>query len=300
MTAKEKKIILTGLVKNGLRHLDRGLKGFESGELDFAATDAFFGIEILLKALVFETQWELIFDEPGDANLEKLKAGNCRTIGWEKAAKRLRNLIKKPLPKSCSQFEALQTHRNKLVHFFHPGLVNATEKVAVARDLSNAWAALLEVCALPQFELIFRDHHSDFRALNGRLLVINDYLDQQTANIRSLHAHPESLQECPACKRATFNGDCALCGYNEPTHRELTQGAEFIPHADCPKCGAIKTVMPSGDAGRCTSCGDVFECIGTCAYCGSSFASDPNSDPEAAVGSYYFGCDNCSGRIANS
>ena len=37
---------------------------------DFAVIDAFFGIEIVLKALVFDGQWDLIFSEPGHANLQ--------------------------------------------------------------------------------------------------------------------------------------------------------------------------------------------------------------------------------------
>ena len=124
MTSTEQKKILDGLITNGLRHLDRGLRGFESGDFDFAVIDAFFGIEIVLKALVFDGQWELTFAEPGHADLQKLKSGNCKTIGYDQAVARLTTLLKRTLPPSIVHLGKLQKHRNKLVHFYHPGLAN--------------------------------------------------------------------------------------------------------------------------------------------------------------------------------
>lgn len=291
--------ILNALISNSVRYLDRGLHGFQVGELGFAITDTFFGIEIILKALVFDGRWEFIFDEPGEADLARLKAGNCRTIGLEQAEKRLATLISKPLPRSCAHFKTLRNHRNKLVHFFHPGLVKDKEKVLIARDLANAWGALREIRALPQFESVFRDHSPAFFALDGRLLILDTYLAEEAIRIHGKHLNPEVFEKCPACKQRTLDQECALCGYNEPTHKELTQGAEPIAPADCPKCGAGEAVMPSGERSRCTECGHVFEGIATCEYCGTSFVSIPDGDTESDAGSFYYGCVNCTGRLGD-
>lgn len=302
MTPAEKKTIFDGLVANGLRHLDRGLSGFASGEYDFAVADACFGIEIVLKALVFNGQWEQIFDNPSAANAAKLKAGTAYTIGLDEALKRLAAQLGAPLPPSTAQFKNLQQHRNKLVHFFHPGLSSAAEKVHVARDLANSWGALRELCALASYTAALRDHAEKFRELGGRLLILDTYLDEQAVTIRSKHPHLDQLEECPACKRLTFDGDCGLCGYSEPSHRELTQGADFIEPADCPKCGAMESVVVSGEGARCNECGRTFDALSRCDYCGEPLAYEisrggSEDEPGDEVGSFYYGCQHCDGRL---
>lgn len=303
MTPADHKQILDGLITNGLRHLDRGLRGFESGDYDFAVIDAFFGIEIVLKALVFDGQWDLIFSEPGHANLQKLKAGTCKTIGYDQAVARLTTLLGRTLPPSIVHLEKLQKHRNKLVHFFHPGLANAGEKAQVAADLANAWAALRDLREHQSLSSVFTDHGAEFTALEGRLLVLDAYLNQRATAIRADHAHPDWLSECPACKRETFDGDCALCGYSEPSHRELTQGEEMIGPADCPKCGGFECVKVSGESARCTdaSCGAWFGAMHRCEYCFGFFVVEDESaviddEDHLGLGSYYYGCNNCEGR----
>lgn len=304
MTPAEKKTIFDGLVANGLRHLDRGLNGFASGEYDFAVADACFGIEIVLKALVFNGQWEQIFDNPSAANAAKLKAGTAYTIGLDEALKRLTAQLGAPLPPSTAQFKNLQQHRNKLVHFFHPGLISAAEKTQVARDLANSWGALRDVRVLAPLKASLHDHTERFREFDGRLLILDTYLDEQASTIRSRHSAPDRLEECPACKRLTFDGDCGLCGYTEPSHRELTQGADFIEPADCPKCGAIESVVVSGDGARCNECGETFDGVGRCEYCGEPLAyklnhigSDSEDEPGDESGSFYYGCQQCGGRF---
>jgi hypothetical protein len=302
MTPSEKKQILNGLITNGLRHLARGLRGFESGDYDFAVIDAFFGIEIVLKAVVFDGQWDLIFAEPRHASLQKLKDGTCKTIGYYQAVARLTNLLHRTLPPSIVHLEKLQKHRNKLVHFFHPSLATAGQKAQVATDLATAWAALRDLQEHQSMSSVFTEHGAAFTALEGRLLVLDEYLDQRATAIRADHSNPDSLSECPACKRETFDGDCALCGYSEPSHREITQGEEMIGPADCPKCGGFKCVKVSSDAARCTdaSCGAWFGAIHRCECCFGFFVVSEESvviDDEDHLGprSYYYGCNNCEG-----
>ena len=295
MTPGEHKQILDGLVTNGLRHLERGLACFETGDFKFAVTDAFFGIEIICKALIFDAKWEYIFVEPGEADVANLKRGNCRTIGLSQIEMRLRKLLAKPVPSSFSHFHSLAKHRNKVVHFFHPGLDDGSEKTNVARDLANAWSALRDLRLLDAYESVFYDHAHDLRSLDGKLLLLTGYLDQMAVNIRAAHPDPDSLEECPACKRSTFEGECLLCHYHEPSHRDMTKGAEYCPPADCPECGADEAVVHFGENGRCTECGETYAGIGICEYCGATFASHNNPDEDQ--GSFLTGCRNCDGQL---
>jgi hypothetical protein len=303
MSPVDHKRVFDGLIANGLRHLSRGLKGFESGDLDFAVTDAFFGIEIVLKALVFHRRWDFIFTDPESADAGKLMRGECRTIGRDAAIKRLRELGF-TLPKSVAHFTILENHRNKLVHYFHPDFGSEKQRRRIASELANAWGALRSLKDLAVFSDAIEPHATAFGELDGRLLVLDNYLDQQAANIKREHAHPDWLGECPACHRDTFDGDCSLCGYSEPSHREIKHGAEVIGPASCIKCGALDSVVVSGDAARCTvpDCGAWFGGIHRCEFCQEFFVVSDESEviddeDHIGVGSYQFGCENCDGNL---
>ncbi len=300
--AEDKKSIFDGLVGNGLRHLSRGLLGFEKDELDFAVTDAFFGIEIMLKALVFHGRWEWIFVDPAVGDAASLKRGDCRTIGRDEAVKRLRRLGY-ILPDTVRHFATLEQHRNKLVHYFHPDMRSDGRRRRIGAELANAWAALRNLRELPAFTEVLQSHSKAFGELDGRLLVLNRYLDDQATSIRREHSHPDLLTACPACGRETFESNCLLCGYHEPSHRELTQGAEAIGPADCPRCGATGSVVVSGDRARCTEaeCGASFGGIHRCEYCSGFFVVENeeevvDDEDHAGVGSFFAGCPNCDGR----
>jgi len=296
MNHSDKRQIIERLVRNSIRHLERGLNSFASGDIDFAVIDCFFGVEILCKALVFDGHWKYIFQEPGDADIAKLKSGNCRTIGLDLAVKRLRVLLDRPLPPSVSHLNTLGKHRNKAAHFFHPGLTSGTEKATVARDLANAWSVIRELRLIQEYESVFSIHHAEFLALEGKLLILDGYLDEMAATIRLQHSDPDSLTACPACKRSTFDGQCAICGFHTPQHGDILDGEEYIPPASCPKCGGDETVMHAGANSRCTECGHAFSGIRVCEYCCDSFVTLSIDDhQDDLLGTYNHGCTNCTG-----
>ena len=306
MTPAEKQSVFRGLILNGLRHLARALDGFVSNQLDFAIADAFFGFEIILKALVFQRDWRQIFVEPEKADAAKLLRGECRTIGRAEAVTRLEELGVS-LPREVAYFKILEQHRNKLVHYFHPGLETDSRRRRIAAELSSAWAALRSLRAVPEIATGLVAYAGEFDRLSGRLLVLDIYLDDETTRIRASRDDCGDLEECPACRRMTFDyGDCLLCGYSEPTHRELTQGAEHIGPVDCPRCGGLGSVVVSGSGARCTDadCGAWFEALHTCEYCSTPFAVIDERDViddenHAGVGSFQFGCDQCSGNLGH-
>jgi hypothetical protein len=303
MSPDDKQLVFDGLVSNGLRHLTRGLEGFETDHLDFAVTDAFFGFEIILKALVFQRDWQQIFTNPASADPVKLLSGECHTIGCADSIKRLK-LLGLKLPRSVTHFKILERHRNKLVHYFHPDLATEHRRRRIASELANAWGALRTLRAISDISSALTPHEAEFGRLDGRLLVLDRYLDEQAVHRGADYAQPDRLVECPACKRETFDSDCILCGYSEPSHRELTQGAEAIGPADCPQCGGVESVVVSGTGARCTqsNCGAWFGGIHRCEFCQEFFVVENESEliddeDHAGTGSYQFGCEKCDGNF---
>ena len=89
-----------------------------------------------MKACLFNENWKLIVQEPGDADWNNFCQGKQRTVRLEVAAKRLAILKSKPIDQQArSAFRKLRTHRNQLAHFFHPSLNTDTEKRRVAKEL---------------------------------------------------------------------------------------------------------------------------------------------------------------------
>jgi hypothetical protein len=305
MSPAEKKSIFDGLITNGLRHLTRGLEGFESDKLDFAVTDSFFGFEIVLKAMVFHQDWTQIFTKPEDADFKRLVSGECHTIGHADAIKRLKK-VGLTIPSAVAHFKILERHRNKLVHYYHPDLATDKRRRRIAAELANAWGALRALRSIPCIASALSPHSAEFGRLDGRLLVLDRYLNEQATQIRDAHPHPVHLSKCPACHRETFDDDCKLCGYSEPSHRELTKGAEAIGPADCPKCGAFEKVVVSGTGARCTEsdCGAWFKSMHRCEYCFGFFVVENETlvvddEDQAGLGSFYTGCNNCDGHAGH-
>ena len=88
---------LEHMLANGLRYLKRGLDAFSKDDLDFALTDFYCGLEIILKALVLHEDWRQVFVEPNDATQAKLDNGSAKTIGADHAIDRLSKVLNKPV-----------------------------------------------------------------------------------------------------------------------------------------------------------------------------------------------------------
>lgn len=289
---------LENMLANGLRYLKRGLDAFSKDDLDFALTDFYGGLEIILKALVFHEDWKLVFDKTDTASQKKLDNGSAKTIGAEQAIERLDKDIKKPLTKEMQRAICrLRTHRNKLTHYYHPDLQKSTGKQVIASDLARGWHALRQLRADVRFKAVFSKHAWQHDEIDAALLVLKTYLKQAEKDIRA--ARPgTSLTDCEACEMQTVQGGrCLLCGYEHVSDRDITQGAEYIPNLDCSSCGHESVVVQAGKASRCTNCGALHGAFTQCEYCSDWWLEDDLS--ELHDGSFESGCEHCDGNTVH-
>lgn len=297
------------LVGNGLRWLRRGLDSFEDTHKDIELTVLYCAIsfEIFAKSLVFFKQWELVFSEPGDANLSDLKSGRAKTIGLDQAGKRLGKLCKVDCSNEFKRLTRLSTHRNKIVHFYHSQFSDEKIRKKVAAEIVGAWGALMHLLRRSEFQELIEPYSANLREIDDHLFPLNAYLESQAELIRSSHSSPETLEECPLCKQVTYELDvCRLCGAYEESLSDMMDGSEYIRPADCPECGSSESVYRVNTGGaRCSNpdCSRFFEVFDVCEWCQSSFVElfDEPEDmaPEDRRNTNLTGCDQCGGWIGH-
>lgn len=287
---------LENMLANGLRYLNRGLDAFAKDEFDFALTDFYGGLEIILKALVFHENWTLIFDKPEAATQQKLDSGRAKTIGSDQAIERLERDIKKPLSADVKMAVGrLRAHRNKLIHFYLPDLRQPTGRKVIATDLARGWHALRQLRADPRFEAVFSKHAWQHDEIDAALLVLKTYLKQAEKDVKA-EKPGTSFTDCEACEMQTVqSGRCQLCGYEHITHRDTAQGAEAIPKLDCSSCGHDGVVVQTEKASRCTNCGASYGAFVQCEFCSEWWLEDDLSELHDC--SYETGCEHCDGNL---
>lgn len=288
---------LENMLTNGLRYLKRGLDAFSENDLDFALTDFYCGLEIILKALVLHEDWRLVFIEPGDADQKKLDSGKTRTIGADQALKRLAVFAKKPVSADVEKaVDRIGKHRNKLMHFYHPDLHSVSGKKAIATDLARGWHALRQLRSDDRFQTVFSKHGWRHEEIDAALLILKNYLKQAEQDIQSANSG-RSLSGCEACEMQTVqSGRCLLCGYEHISHRDIAKGAEYIPKLDCSTCGHEEVVVQTDKASRCTNCGAAHGAFVQCEYCSDWWLEDDLSFAHDC--SFESGCEHCEGNTA--
>ena len=289
---------LEHMLANGLRHLKRGLEAFAEDDLDFALTDFYCGLEIILKALVLHEDWRQVFVEPNDANQAKLDNGSAKTIGADHAIDRLGKVINKPISKEVKKaIDRIRIHRNKLMHFYHLDLQSDSGKKVIATDLARGWHALRLLRADTRFQTVFSKRSWQHDEIDAALLVLKNYLKQAEQDIQSANSGA-TLFDCEACEMQTVkSGRCLLCGYEHISHRDIAQGAESIPKLDCTSCGHEGVVVQTGKASRCTNCGATHGAFVQCEYCNDWWLEDDLSELHDC--SYESGCEHCDGNTAH-
>lgn len=288
---------LENMLANGLRYLKRGLDAFSENDLDFALTDFYCGLEIILKALVLNEDWRQVFVVPAHANQAKLDNGSAKTIGADDAIDRLGTVIKKPIPEEVKKtIDRIRVHRNKLLHFYHLDLQSVAGKKGIATDLARGWHALRLLRSDTRFQAVFSTHSWRHDEIDAALLVLKTYLKQAEQDIRSTNPGL-TLLTCEACEMQTVqSGRCLLCGYEHISHRDIAQGAESIPKLDCSTCGHENVVVPTETASRCTNCGASHGAFIQCDFCSDWWLEDDLSDLHDC--SYETGCEHCDGNVA--
>lgn len=311
-TEKELKDVARGLVESALHWLGRAIDSFMNRDQEFDLTLLYSAIsfEGFAKSLVIHLQWEQVFSNVKKADFSKLKSGEAHTVAIPDAKQRLRDIIKVDCNEELARFERLISHRNKIVHFYHPDLGSVATRRQLATELLQGWSGLLDLKKKSAFVSLFEEFEDEFRGIESEFLQLDSYLDAQESRIHEESCDSPDFEECSFCRRQTFDycsSTCRLCGIRESTHADWMDGDFGFQNADCPKCGDFDVVMPlESGGGRCKECKMFFEVFDVCEHCSSSYVMEkaesadiPDEDRHSTA---FLGCgqNDCRGSLGRA
>jgi hypothetical protein len=263
------------LIDNALDFLIAAAKEVEQDDnWSLVVMTAFAGIELLLKARLYDEHWSLIFDRIYNATLESVQSGDFRSVGVDSALKRLKNIAGVSVDDHFDgRVTRLRDLRNKATHF-----KLGTNK----KDTRSVTAAALEV-AIKFIESAFSPGHLNRRqkaSLQNIVMTLSDFgafvskrldrLDEEAGGLEFIDDY--ICTECfvQAVHRNGGDPECAYCG--SPASFELI--AEQISGSG--EVAAHFEIFDEHDAGWvCINCEHVGrEPITQCPRCSQLFLGE--------------------------
>jgi len=195
-------------------------------------------IELLLKSIIAQKDWTLIFADQAKAKFENIKTGDFNSIGFDKCVSVIKNKCNcKIEERNAIQVELIRTTRNKLMHYQYPEIEKCCiELISKGIDVYlNLYAELVE-----SFDIMNRFVDVDFT-----LVKIEKYVQIRKESLKyrlEKATRPESIHfsSCANCGLDTIifkdneNIQCLFC--NKVEHIEDAARLMDQDGLACPIC----------------------------------------------------------------
>jgi len=246
--------IFDSLALNAFDFLTRAVAEFEKSP-KYSVIHFCAAVEMLLKAKLLREHWSLVVGKPQEASRAKFEAGDFSSVTLFETRARLREIAGVEISDSAYRtFDFLSKHRNKMIHFYHAGVVgDAKEKERIASEQCLSWFYLHGL--LQQWKLDFKAHQAAISNAEEVMRGHRKYLETKykalSEEIKALVAAGEQVIACESCefdaavlrpiRKLIYHGRCLVCDWLG-THVEI----------DCPGCS--KSLMLSGAYCECPYC----------------------------------------------
>lgn len=258
--AKASEDFVDSLFENAIDFLNTSISQIQTSP-KYSVINFCAALELFLKARLLVEHWSLIVLRPETAELEKFKKGDFQSVSMGEAIRRLKNVCNEGIITEATDcFQRLRNHRNKLVHFFHPEYVNASDKTieTIVSEECKSWFylyRLLDNLWWPHF----KKHSKKIEKLNKHMHRLREFLGAKYEAIK------------PGIEREIKNGSakyekCASCGFEAarildaeeeaPLAHSKCEVCEAWRHfllVNCPQCEHSIRVEEMGE-GECTNC----------------------------------------------
>lgn len=302
--------IKLGLLENGLdfivNSLGSILNDYKETEFKYSILHIVDGTELIIKEILKNEHWSLLFENLDKANRESLENGDFSSVKFDSSIERLENICNIKLePKEKSILYQLRKRRNKIQHFEFK-----ENKESIKSLIANALIFLLK--------LINQNINIDESSIESQMLYKELSKKSNEFEIFTQHVlkkHKEQLDaygkegkmilNCPKCFQQTFiianeeDPKCLFCGYSDSSEIAARQYVEnildinkyievkdggYFPVEECPNCNKNSLVLNKN--WTCFNCGESWkQCeIGFCIECNDVF---PLSNLEFEM------CENC-------
>ena len=263
--------ISLNMVENGLDFILKSLQTIEKNDEDlkYSLINLHAGIQLLLKEILYQEHWSLVFQNIEQADKEMMKSGDFLSVNHGTLTSRLKKIggiqFDKPL---LDMMDWLRKERNKAEHYHF----------VVTADVLKANIVRLFTYLIPfiKNEMIATEYIEND---NDRFLEIQSYLNEfdeyVTVRLTDVKDKLNSLDVillCPVCNQETveFNDEsdafCYFCDENINSFTELyidsfvdtyshVRDGGNDPLMECPECDMDTFICIDGNQYICLTCG---------------------------------------------
>ncbi|MEW6238575.1 MAG: hypothetical protein AB1656_24585 [Candidatus Omnitrophota bacterium] len=231
------------VVENAFNFFKKSLEEFDK-EPKYSVIHFHAAVELIMKARLLWEHWTLIITRPETANLKRFRSGDFQSVSIKDAKARLESVVQDGLNKAEYEcFLRLSDHRNRMVHFYHPGYTgNKAELEKIVVEQCLAWYHMSQ---------IFGRWSEQFQSYRKEIAKIDKAMHEHR---KYLKAKFDALAEDIKNRGTTFS-ICPSCGFES---FEEGVGDEPILDYECLVCKVRKT----GLVVECPECGEQNKLIG--------------------------------------
>lgn len=297
------------ITMNAIDFLTRSLDEFEENP-KYSVINFYNAIELFVKARLVAEHWTLIVAKTEDLDINRFHHGALRTVSLRDAYKRLKAVTGDEIPANdLKQFEKVQNHRNRLVHFYHMGQFNKDEKAIIVAEQCCAWRYLYNLLT-GRWNHYFKKYASKIHDLDRRIKRQQKYLDaiynRVKNEIKSDIKKGVLYHKCPTCNcdalrlsgqdKQMYFAECRVCDFDcvvvEILCTQCSTKVFFVEdgHSSCAKCGKkfspkdlFDLLFDHGAADMAYKDGDDSYRPGNCCECESPETVIPYADKYLCV-----------------
>lgn len=259
------------MVENGLDFIAKSIETVEKSDEDlkYSIINLHAGTQLLLKEILFQEHWSLIFQKIETAEKSRLRSGDFISVNHDTLIQRLKNICEIEFEKQLlDDMEWLRKERNKIEHYH----------LMVNTDVLKSNIVRLFTLLIPfvKSEMIDPGYiASDNVRLSEIIEYLNEFDEYVKSRLKFIEAKVNQLQtalQCPACFHETVDfvdGMDAFCHYcdeqiNDFTTRFIDEFVDVYSHVkdggespllECPECEHETFISHDGDYFICLTCG---------------------------------------------
>lgn len=259
------------LLQNGMHFISKSLETIKNQDEDlkYSLINLHAGTQLLLKEILFQEHWSLIFSNLEKADKSKLVSGDFASVNHENLITRLKNVVGVEFDNELlEKMEWLRKERNKAEHYHF----------VISSDILKSNIVKLFTFLIPfiNLELVekgfLQSEDSTYLEIQEYLHSFDDYIEEKMIVIEEKLEEIELLLDCPICSQQTVefidesDAHCYFCDKNienfttqyiemfVDTYSHIKDGGES-PLYECPDCDWDTFLHLYDDQYICLSCG---------------------------------------------
>lgn len=259
------------MVENGLNFISKSIETIDKPDTDlkYSLINLNAGIQLLLKELLYQEHWSLIFQVVDNSHKDKLKSGDFVSVNHDTLIKRLQKISGIEFDKDLiNKMEWLRKERNKAEHYHF----------VVSADVLKSNIVELFTYLIPfiKSELIepgyISSEDENFLEIQEYLNEFDEYVNGRITLLQELLNGVDVILQCPVCSQETVeftdetDAYCYFCDKNiknyaekyidsfVDTYSHVMDGGES-PLLECPECEFDTFLCLDGYQFICLTCG---------------------------------------------